>query len=132
MKYISIKKSNYFSKMSQVYVLVGHKKVLIKGFELYTIPINEGEKISVSQLWTGSKKIDFDKIEEGILYVIKPKLNKFLALIVGIVFIFCAILFILTRFRWSGVPLIPFALYIIAYLTVLKDRYLIIEKTRQT
>jgi hypothetical protein len=128
MKNISIKKSNYFSKMSKVYVLVGSKKVLIKGFELYTIPINEGEKISASQLWTGSKKIDFDKIEEGISYVIKPKLNKLLALIIGIVFIFCAILFILTRYRWSGVPLIPFAIYIIMYLTVFKERYLIIEK----
>lgn len=114
--------------MSQVYVLVGSKKVLIKGFELNAIPINEGEKISASQLWTGSKKIDYDKIEEGIPHVIKPKLNKLLVLIIGIVFIFCAILFILTRFRWSGVPLIPFAIYIIAYLTVLKDRYLIIDK----
>jgi hypothetical protein len=128
MKNIKIKKSNYFSDTSMIYVIAGSGKVLIKGFGLYTIPINEGENISASHLWTGSNKIDYTKLEEGIKLIIKPRLSRLFALIIGIVFLLCSIVFIFTRFRWSFVPLIPFAIYVGAYLTVLRNRYLIIEK----
>ena len=90
-----------------------------------------GEKISASQLWTGSNKIDFDELEEGISLVIKPRLSRLLALIIGIVFILCSIIFISTRYRWSFLPLIPFIIYIGAYLTILKNRYLVIEKDKE-
>lgn len=130
MKNVSVKKSKYFSNTSKIYLFVGSKKVLIKGFELYTIPINEGENIAASHLWTGSNKIGYNKIEDGNSFVIKPRLSKLLALIIGIVFLFCSIIFILTSYRWSFLPLIPFIIYIVIYLTILKDRYLIIEKDR--
>jgi hypothetical protein len=131
MKNFKIKKSNYFSNRSKIYVFSGSRKVLIKGFGLYTISINEGEKISASQLWTGSNKIDFDELEEGISLVIKPRLSRLLAIIIGIVFILCSIIFISTRYRWSFLPLIPFIIYIGAYLTILKNRYLVIEKDKE-
>jgi hypothetical protein len=128
MKNISIKKSNYFSNTSKIYVFVGSRKVLITGFGLYTIPINVGEKISASHLWTGSEKLDYDKIDESISLVIKPRLNRLLALVIGIVFLLCCAIFIVTGYRWSFLPLIPFVIYIGTYLTILKDRYLILEK----
>jgi hypothetical protein len=102
--------------------------VLIKGFGLYTIPINEGENISASHLWTGSNKIDYSKLEDGITLLIKPRLSRLFALITGIVFLLCLIVFIFTRFSWSFLPLVPFAIYIGIYLTILRNRYLIIEK----
>jgi len=128
MKNISIKKSSYFSNSSKVYVFVGSRKVLIKGFGLYTLPINEGEFIYASQLWTGSNRIYYDNLVDGILLIIKPRLNRIFALIVGIVFLVCTIISILTKCRWSFLPLVPFIIYIAIYLSVLRNRYLIIEK----
>jgi hypothetical protein len=130
MKNFKIKKSNYFSNTSKIFVFAGSKKVLITGYGLYTLSINEGEKISASHLWTGSEKVDYDKIEDGISLIIKPRLTRLLALIVGCVFLLCCSIFIITRYRWSFLPLIPFVLYIVIYLTFLKDRYLIIEKNQ--
>jgi hypothetical protein len=128
MKNIIIKKSNYFSGTSNIYLNVGSRKVLIKGFGSYTIPVSEGENIYASQLWTESNRIDYNRLEEGISLLIKPRLSKLFALIIGIVFLLCSIVFIFTRIRWSFLPLIPFAIYIGVYLTILRDRYLIIEK----
>jgi hypothetical protein len=127
MKNIKIRKSNYFSNTSKIYVIVGSRKVLINGFGSYTIPVNEGENIYASQLWTGSNRIDYNKLEEGISLLIKPRLSRLFALITGIVFLLCSVFFIFTGFRWSFLPLIPFAIYIGVYLTILRDRYLIIE-----
>jgi hypothetical protein len=128
MKNIKIKKSNYFSDTSKIYVLAGSGKVLIKGFGLYTMPINDDENISASHLWTGSNKIEYSELEEGVSLLIKPRLSRLFALIIGIVFLICSVIFILTGYRWSFLPLVPFALYVGAILTVLRDRYLIIEK----
>lgn len=128
MKNISIKKSRNFSDSSKIYVFVGSRKVHIKGFGLYTLPINEGEFISASQLWTGSNRIYYDNVDDGILLIIKPRLNRILAIIVGIVFLVCTIISIFTKCRWSFLPLVPFIIYITIYLTVLRNRYLIIEK----
>lgn len=127
MKNIKIKKSKYFSNTSKVYVIVGSRKALIKGYGIYTVPVNEGENIYASQLWTGSNRIDYNKLEEEIPLFIKPRLSRLFALIIGVVFIFCSIVFIAARFRWSFLPLVPFAIYVGAYLTVLRNRYLIIE-----
>jgi hypothetical protein len=128
MKSIKVKKSNYFSSTSKVFIIVGSRKIQINGYGLYTIQVNEGENISASQLWTGSKTIDYGNLEEGTSLIIKPKLSRSLALIIGITFIICSLIFYFTRISWSLLPLIPFGIYIIIYLTILKDRYLILEE----
>ena len=131
MKNVQIKKSKYFSHGSKIFVHVGSRKIHLKGFELYTVPIDEQENISVSHLWTSSSKINYDQLENGVSLVIKPRLNRFFALIVGIVFLLCLLISIFTGSRWSYIPLIPFIIYIGIYLTVLKNRYLIIEKDKE-
>lgn len=128
MKNIRIKKSNYFSSKSKIYVHVGSRKIRIDGFGLYTIPINAGEYLFASQMWTGSDKIAYEMLDDGELLVIEPKLSRLFALIVGIIFILCSIIAILTRYRWSFLPLVPLIIYIGLYLTVLRNRYLIIKK----
>jgi hypothetical protein len=128
MKTINFRKNPEFSPDSKVVLHVGTKVIHIKGFGSFSVLAEPDEEVYASHLWTGSNKIDYNKIEDGNSFVIKPRLSKLLALIIGVVFLFCSTIFILTSYRWSFLPLIPFIIYIVIYLTILKDRYLIIEK----
>jgi hypothetical protein len=40
--------------------------------------------------------------------------------------------FLTTKFRWSFIPILPIALYVIVYLTILKNKYLIISPDQFT
>jgi hypothetical protein len=127
MKNILIRKSNELSARSKVYLHIGSKKVLINGFGLYPLSIDPGEALFASHLWTKSAEIRYESLNENIVLTIKPKLKKSLALITGIVFLICSLIFLITRYRWSFLPLIPFVIYIGAYITILKDKYLLLE-----
>ena len=129
MKNIKIKKSKYFSSNSNIYVLIDSKSILIKDFGLYTIPVSEGEHICASQLWTSSKKIGYEELNEKVPLIIRPKLSRLFAIITGILFLTCSAIFIYTRYRWSYLPLVPIIVYVFAYLTILKNRYLVIERS---
>ena len=131
MKKIVIKKSHDLSPSSKVYLHIGSSKIHLLGFGLYTLTISEGDEIFSSHLWTQSPKIHYEDLEDGISLLIKPRLNKVFALVIGILFIFCSVIFVLTRYRWSFFPLIPFVVYIFIYLTVLRNRYLIISQEQE-
>jgi len=53
MKNINIKKSITFQNTSKIYVFVGLESIN-KRIWVYTIPINEGENIIASHLWTAA------------------------------------------------------------------------------
>jgi hypothetical protein len=132
MKSIIVKKSDYFSSKSKVFIIAGSRKIQIKGYGLYTIQVNEGENISASQLWTGSNSIDYDKLGQETSLIIKPRLSRLLALIIGVTFIICSLIFFFTKIPWTLIPLILFGIYILIYLTILKNRYLILAEENRT
>jgi hypothetical protein len=130
MKTIRIKKNYEFSPNSKVIIHVGENRTIIKGFESFSFTIEPGQEIYASQLWTKSNMISYDQIDDLSTFVIKPRLGKMLAFIALMVFAACTALFIFTRFRWSYLPLTFIAFYALLYITVLKDRYLIINQTK--
>ncbi len=132
MKNIKIKKSNVFSSQSKINLFIGDSKLNIKGFGFYEISINSGQSLYASQLWTKSKKLSYEELNDGSTFLIKPKFGRMLVIIIAIVFFICAGVFFLTNYRWSFVPLLPFVIYIGLYLTALKDRYLIIEQVKES
>lgn len=132
MKNIYIKKSKVFSSNSKIILFVGERKIDIKGFGLFTISVNEGQSLFASQLWTKSNRLSYEDLHDGSTFLIKPKLGRMLALIFTITFLACSGVFILTKFKWSFVPLLPFVIYIALYLTVLKDGYLIIDQVDES
>ena len=131
MKNINIKKNRDFSGNSKIYLHVGDSRTHINGFGLYHLSIHPREEMYATHHWTMSNRIHYDELNEGISLVIKPKLTKKLALIIGIVFVICSLIFLITKYRWSFLPLLPFVLYVGTYLTILKNRYLIIEKEKR-
>jgi hypothetical protein len=128
MKSIKIKKSQDFSSNSKVFINIGIKKIHIKGFGLYNILLEPGEEIYASHLWTGSRKMRYENITDNSTLLIKPLMGKFFLLFVLFIFSICVCISIFTKSKWSFFPLAPIAVYIALYLTVLKNRYLIIEK----
>jgi hypothetical protein len=127
MKTISVRKSKEFSTNSTIYVHVGSKKIHIKGFGSFQIPIEPGDHLFATHLWTSSNKVSYENINPATSLLILPRLGKILAFNILIVFIACALIFIFFKSRWSFFPLIPFVIYVILYLTILKNRYLIIR-----
>lgn len=130
MKNIKIKKARIFSPNSKIYVITSQSKVLITGYKPYNINVYEGELLSARQEWTGSNKIEYDKICEASQYVIKPRQNGFLVIYIAIAFIITYIVLLLTRNRFSFLLVLPIPLYIILYLTIWRNRVLIIEQEK--
>jgi len=126
LKTITIRKSHDFSPNSKVILHVGSKQKHINGFEPVSISIEPGQKFYASQQWTRSNLISYDNATENKTYSIKPRLGKPLAILTAIIFLACTVVFFVTNFRWSYVPLSPIVLYVFVYLTILKNRYLII------
>ena len=131
MKTIRIKKNYEFSPNSKVFLHIGDKQVQIKGFESFSFTVEPGQEFFVSQQWTRSNKITYNQISDVTSFIIKPRLGKVLAFIALMIFAVCTVIFIFTKFRWSFIPLLPFALYVGLYLTVFKDRYLILELEKE-
>jgi len=131
MKTIKIRKSIDFSENSKLLVHIGGKKIHIKGFESFSLPVNEGEEIYATHLWTSSNKISYEQIKNGDLFLIRPRLGKQFAFINLVIFLICFAIFYFTKSRWSFLPLLPTVLYAGLYITVLKNKYLIIDLIKQ-
>ena len=127
MKTVKIRKSQDFSENSKVYLHIGNKRVHIKGFESLTFPVNPGDDLYSSQQWMKSKTISYDQIDDQSMYIIRPKLGKIFAFINLIIFLICCAIFYFTHSRWSFFLLLPSVLCIALYLTVFKNRFLLIE-----
>jgi hypothetical protein len=127
MKTIKIRKSTDFSDNSKVYLHIRNEKIHIRGFESISLSVNPGDILFASQQWAKSNKFSYDEIEDEASFVIKPKLGKVFAFINLIILMICYAIFHFTRSRWSFFPFIPSLIYIALYLTVLKNRYLIID-----
>ena len=127
MKTIKIRKSHDFSSNSKVIVHIGSNQIHIKGFGSFAIDIEPNQEFYASHQWTSSNVISFNNVTENNTYSIKPRLGKLLALITLIVFVICTTFFLVTKFRWSYVLLLPIIIYVLMYLTILKNRYLIIS-----
>ena len=131
MKNIRIKKSNDFSAESKICLHIGAQDIAIKGFELFSFPVHEGEEVFVSHLWTRSRTLSYDQISDKKSYIIRPKLGKLLAFISIVVFMVCSVIFIFTKYRWSFLPLAPIVIYIVLYLSLFRNRYLFLESSKE-
>lgn len=127
MKTIEIRKSRDFSSNSKVILHIGSSQIHIKGFGSFAVIIEPNQEFYASHQWTRSNAISFNSVTDNSTYSIKPRLGKLLAMITLLVFMVCTVVFLVTKFRWSYVPLLPIAIYVLMYLTILKNQYLIIS-----
>ena len=137
MKTLSVRKSYDFSHGSRVILHIGTKTLHIKGFGSYFFNIELGEDFYASHLWTQSNKIRYDRNDIADSYLIRPRLDKKLAFIILVVFVCCSVIFLFIKNFWALVPFVPFVIYVLLYLTILKNKYLIIipdnkEKEEET
>ena len=132
MKTVIFRKSKDFSSNSKVILHLGNDKTHIRGFGSYSFSIEPNQELFASQQWVRSEVISYATVNDNTTYLIKPKLDKLLAIITLIVFFVCAIVFLTTKSRWSFIPILPIALYVIVYLTILKNKYLIITPDQVT
>ena len=131
MKSVKIRKNHELSSSSKIYIHVGERKIHIKGFGEHSVSINPGEEFRVTHLWTGSKILKYDDLSDVSTFLVKPRIGKLFGLVLLVVFSICTCIFLFTRFRWSFIPLVPFAIYIFIYMSILKDRYLIIKPIKE-
>ena len=124
MKRIYLRKSYDFSPDSKIIVNTALEKMLLKGHGNCELQITPGDSLYASQMWTKSKKIAYSDLTDGATMEIRPVLGKKLALVIFAVFTICLAVLILTKNRWSFMPLIPFVIYILLFLSIFKDRYL--------
>ena len=128
MKTIYVKKSNDFPINSKVYLNTKSQRIHIKGFESYQVSLEQDDSFFISHQWTKSKTINYTDLEDGAALLVKPLAEKILFFIFIIIFSICLLYFLLTKNRWSFMPLVPFALYFLLMVTVLKNRYLRVRK----
>jgi hypothetical protein len=124
-KSISIRKSTDFSDRSKVLLHIGEKTFHIKGFNSFSFEVAPENVVFASQDWTSSNRLAYEQLESNA-YLIKPRLTKKLAFWMLVVTSICFLIFIFAKWRWSFLPLIPFAFYILLYLSLLRKKYLII------
>jgi len=127
MKTIHIRKHTQFSEDSKIIVHTGEKSQHLRGFDPRSVTVDDDQELYASHQWTESNRINYSMLEDGLTYLIKPRLSKRLAFIILITLMACGVFFYFTKNRWSFVPLIPLALYVLTYVTVLRKKYLIIE-----
>jgi len=131
MKTITIKKDYDFSPMSKVILHIGERKEYLKGFGPFSFNIYPDQKFYASHQWTGSNRIKYNEIDDNTSFLVKPRFGKVLAFVTLIIFMVCMIIFLFSRFRWSFIPLVPIAVYVLVYLSILRNRYLIIVPTKE-
>jgi hypothetical protein len=130
MKTIKIRKDNLFSANSKVFICSGTNKVHIKGYGLYALSLDAGDSIQASHLWTKSYPLKYEDLVDGSTVLIKPRFDRFFTIVVTVLFIAGICIFFLYKSRWSFIPLGIIAIYVAVYLTILKDRYLVIREER--
>jgi hypothetical protein len=131
MKTVKIRKNNEFSPDSKVFLHIGEKQIHIKGFESFSFNVEPGQEFFASQLWTKSNKITYNQLDNSSCLIIKPRLGKVLAFTSLMIFAACTLVFIFTKFRWSYIPLVLIGFYVLFYLTILRDKYLIIKPYKE-
>lgn len=131
MKTISIKKDYDFSPTGKVILHIGERKEYLKGFGPFPFTIGPDQEFYASHQWTRSNRIEYNKIGENTSFLVKPRFGKVLAFVTLMIFMVCMVIFIFTRFRWSFIPLVPIAIYVLIYVTILSDKYLIIEPAKE-
>ena len=124
MKTFKIKKDFDLSPYSKIILYYGNRKIHIKEYDFSEITLEPGESVYASQLWTRSKKLQYEDITDNSTYIIKPQLTRLLAYIIFVISLICIVVFIFTRWRWSLIPIIPFVIYVLLFVTILYDRYL--------
>gem|GEM_PF-2635648 len=112
------------SPYSKIILYYGNRKIHIKEYDFSEITLEPGESVYASQLWTRSKKLQYEDITDNSTYIIKPQLTRLLAYIIFVISLICIVVFIFTRWRWSLIPIIPFVIYVLLFVTILYDRYL--------
>ncbi len=128
MKTIQIRKANLFSAKSRVFIINGLNRIHIKGYGLYALSLEAGDDIRASHLWTKSNTLSYEDIKDGSVILIRPRFGRTFTIFVALVFIICTCVFFLFKSRWSFIPLGIIGIYISIYLTILNDKYLIIEQ----
>jgi hypothetical protein len=128
MKKIIIRKDRYFSSRSKIFLHAGSVKTCLKGYNPYIINLNEGDKLYATYMWTGSNEVDYEDLDENIPLLIRPRIRRSLIAVFLIVYLICVAVFIRTRWRLSVLPLLPFGVYIGAYITVLRNGFMVREK----
>ena len=131
MKTISIKKNYDFSPTSKVILHIGERKEYLKGFGSFSFTIGPDQEFYASHQWTRSNRIEYNEIGENTSFLVKPRFGKVLAFVTLLIFMICTVIFIFTRFRWSFIPLVPIAVYVLIYVTILSNKYLIIEPAKE-
>lgn len=129
MKTVTIRKNYDFSPTSKVILHIGERKEFLKGFGPFSFTIGPDQEFYASHQWTRSNGIEYDEIGENTSFLVKPRFGKVLAFVTLMIFMFCTVIFIFTRFRWSFIPLALIAIYVMIYVTILSHKYLIIEPT---
>lgn len=132
MKTVKIAKSNDFSSESRLILHLKQERIHIKGFGSYTFSLGYGESFYLTHQWTSSQIVSYDDLGEENFFLVKPRLDKRLLFIFFFVFMLCTIAFLVFRSRWSYLPLIPFVIYILLYLSVLRNKYLILTPVKNT
>jgi len=128
MKKITIRKDRYFSSRSKIFLHAGSEKTWLKGYNSYIINVSEGDNLFAKYMWTGSNEVDYEDLDENEPLLIRPRIRRSLVAVFLVVYLICVAVFIQTRWRWSVLPLLPFAVYIGAYITVLRNGFMVIEK----
>jgi predicted RND superfamily exporter protein len=123
-KTFKIKKDFDLSPYSKIILYYGNRKIHIKEYDFSEITLEPGESVYASQLWTRSKKLQYEDITDNSTYIIKPQLTRLLAYIIFVISLICIVVFIFTRWRWSLIPIIPFVIYVLLFVTILYNRYL--------
>ncbi len=131
MKTIKITKSNDFSNSSKVILHIGSERIHIKGFGSFSFSLSPGEEFYLTHQWTGSKRVAYEDLEDGDSFLVKPQLDKRLAFMTLLVLIICTIVFFVIKSQWSFFPLLPILIYIILYLSIFRNRYLVLQPTNE-
>jgi hypothetical protein len=127
MKTIKIRKNREFSARSKIFVKIGDQKVHVKGFGSVSLPIRPGEELCASHIWTGSNRLNYDHLKDGSSILIRPRLGRVYIISFFLVFSVCYAAFNITRQIWYILPISILIIYGINYLTVMSNRYLILE-----
>jgi len=129
MKTITIEKSKSL-KNAPISVWL-HNKEFVLTEKISSIHLEPKDNVQLSQMWCKSKKYNYDFFAEGGIYIADVVLNRsiiWLTLITsfgGIVF-----------FKYYSnnllffLPLALVVIYIFLYLTILKNRYLLIKRKK--
>lgn len=125
MKTILISKTNDFSDESKLILHIYSEKIHIKGFGSYKFSLNPGDSFYLTHQWTSSPKMYYDNLAEENSLIVKPRLDKRLLILIMVTLILCSIVFFILKSRWSFLPMIPFVVYILIYLTILRKKYLV-------